>query len=118
MFCAWEEPEAWGANEPDDWRMGDDGKLPVEDCLHNSKDISPLPERVGIPTRSENGWPNASQSFSTSACTKKKDFIIYESHHASHWVHNWRARQMISMLPSHMDKTNKNGTATQEENKI
>lgn len=24
---------------------------------------------------------------------------------------------MISMLPSHMDKTNKNGTATQEENK-
>jgi hypothetical protein len=31
----------------------------------------PLPDIDGVPTRSENGWPNASQSFSTSACIRK-----------------------------------------------
>lgn len=42
-------------NAPDDWRMGDDGKLLVEDCLDNSKGMLPFPDRDGIPTRSENG---------------------------------------------------------------
>lgn len=42
-------------NDPDDWRMGDDGKLPTDDCLHNSIGMLSLPDRVGIPKRSENG---------------------------------------------------------------
>lgn len=47
--------------------MGDGGKPPVEDCLDNSKGMLAPPDTVGMPTRSENGWPNASQSFSISA---------------------------------------------------
>jgi len=71
VLCAW---DGAGGNVPDDWRIGDDG-MPVEDCLDNSKEMFPLPEIDGVPTRSENGWPNASQSFSTSACMRKN--IIY-----------------------------------------
>lgn len=69
-LCAWDETEGWGGIVPDDWRMGGDA-MPVEDCLDNSKDTLPLPETDGVPTRSENGWPNANQSFSTSACIRK-----------------------------------------------
>ena len=42
-------------NDPDDCRMGDDGKLPTEDCLDKSRDVSLLPDTVGIPIRSSNG---------------------------------------------------------------
>lgn len=52
---------------PEGWRTGDELKLPVEDCLDNSNDMPSLPDKVGIPIRSENGCPNASQSFSISA---------------------------------------------------
>lgn len=52
--------------------MGDGGKPPVEDCLDNSKGMLAPPDTVGMPTRSENGWPNASQSFSISAYSKYK----------------------------------------------
>lgn len=49
--------------------IGDDGKFELDDCLGNSK---PLPDKLGIPARSENGCPNASQSFSTRALHIKK----------------------------------------------
>lgn len=51
--------------------MGDDGK-PPEDCLDNSRGTPTVPDTVGMPTRSEKGWPKASQSFSTSAYTLVK----------------------------------------------
>lgn len=70
--CACEETGVWEVNDPDDWREGDDWKLPVEDCLDNSRGTLPLPDNVGNPARSENGWPNASQSFSTRACITLK----------------------------------------------
>lgn len=66
------EGGAWDASDPDGWRMGDDEKLPLDGCLDNSKGMLTLPDTVGIPMRSENGWPNASQSFSTSAYMKNK----------------------------------------------
>lgn len=69
---AWEEGD-WDVYDPDDCRMGDDGKLPVEDCLDSSRGMLALADIVGMPMRSENGWPNASQSFSTSAYIKVKD---------------------------------------------
>lgn len=72
MFCACEGDGAWDGNEPDAWRIGDGDKLPVEDCRDNSNGMLPLPDAIGIPARSENGWPNASQSFSMSAWGEKK----------------------------------------------
>lgn len=54
MFCAWEELADCEAADPEDWRTGDEGKLPAEeDCLGKSK--LPGPDMLGIPTRSENG---------------------------------------------------------------
>lgn len=67
---AWGGLEAWDMNAPDGWRKGEEEKLPVEDCLDSSYGMLPLPDMVGMPDRSEKGWPNASQSFSTSACVK------------------------------------------------
>lgn len=49
------EVEAWDVRDPDGWRMDADEKLPVDDCLDNSKGMLPLPDTVGIPMRSENG---------------------------------------------------------------
>lgn len=57
--------------DPEGIRNGDDDKLPTEDCLDNSEGVLLIPDTVGNPMRSENGCPNASQSFSTSAYKTK-----------------------------------------------
>lgn len=79
-FCAWDEAGGWD----DDWRMGDDG-MPIEDCLDNSEGMLPLPETDGVPIRSENRWPNASQSFSTSAY-KRKSIVQAQLKEQVHWL--------------------------------
>lgn len=56
--------------DTDSWRRDDDDDemFGVEECLDNSKGMVPVPDKLGgIPARSENGCPNASQSFSTRA---------------------------------------------------
>lgn len=73
LLCEWDEAGGCDENVPADWWTGDGAKFPVEGCLDNSKGMLPVPETDGIPTRSENGWPKASQSFSTSACIRKKN---------------------------------------------
>lgn len=77
---AWVVVGVWDVYDPDDWRMGDDGKVPAEDCLDSSSGMLALADIVGMPMRSENGWPNASQSFSTSAYIKVKDCKNDKSH--------------------------------------
>lgn len=57
--------EDWGPKE--EVLIGGVEIFPTEDCLGNSNGVLLFPDVVGIPIRSENGCPNASQSFSTSA---------------------------------------------------
>lgn len=74
-FCAWEDVD-W---DVDDWRTRDEFKLPVDACLVNwNSGTFSLPDTVGIPRRSENGWPNASQSFSTSAWIERKIWTLQQ----------------------------------------
>lgn len=68
------------------------GRVPVEDCLDNSKCEMLFPCDVGIPSRSENGWPKESQSFSTSACIEEPKTIKVSLITVTRQYHNLQIR--------------------------
>lgn len=71
LFDVWDWPEVVLDVDTDDPKaplFGELLKVPREGCLSSSNcDPLLLSVIVGTPIRSANGWPNASQSFSTRA---------------------------------------------------
>lgn len=71
--CECEEFPAEDENPDPELRIGDVEILPVEACRDKSEGVLLLPDIVGMPIRSANGWPNANQSFSTRAYKKDNE---------------------------------------------
>lgn len=88
-FFAWEKLGTWVGADPN-WCMDDDEKLPAEDWFDNSIDTSIPSDIIGMPWRSEKGWPKASQSFSTSAyikvrLKKQRYLVTRETIYIKYW---------------------------------
>lgn len=67
--CAWDEAPV------EDVRIGDVVAFAVDNCRVKSEEVL-LCLDVGMPMRSENGWPNASQSFSTRTFRQLQKWIV------------------------------------------